>query len=93
MLLVFGWSILLRLTLRVLPPCLQEVGWFDREENSSGVLTSKLSSDAVSVKGMSGDTLGLLTQVSVDLNVERPTRCFKCLLIMELSFLERRRCA
>ena len=41
----------------------QEVGWYDQEKNSSGVLTSKLSADALAVKGQFGDTMGLLTQV------------------------------
>ena len=40
----------------------QEVGWYDQERNSSGVLTSKLSADALAVKGQFGDTMGLLTQ-------------------------------
>ncbi|GFH06183.1 uncharacterized protein HaLaN_00773, partial [Haematococcus lacustris] len=39
-----------------------EVGWFDREENSSGVLTTKLGSDANYVRGAVGDTLGLILQ-------------------------------
>ena len=43
----------------------QEVGWYDDERNSSGVLTSKLSADALAVKGQFGDTMGLLTQVGV----------------------------
>jgi hypothetical protein len=42
---------------------LQEVGWYDEDRNSSGVLTSKLSADALSVKGQFGDTMGMLTQV------------------------------
>ena len=41
----------------------QEVGWFDEDRNSSGVLTSKLSSDALAVKGQFGDTMGMMTQV------------------------------
>ena len=41
----------------------QEVGWFDDEENSSGILTSKLSADALAVKGQFGDSMGLITQV------------------------------
>ena len=45
----------------------QEVGWFDDERNSSGVLTSKLSADALAVKGQFGDTMGLLTQNLVTL--------------------------
>ena len=28
----------------------QEVGWYDRQENSSGVLASKLNADAMAVK-------------------------------------------
>ena len=54
----------------IIPPCCppaaarpQEVGWYDEERNSSGVLASKLSSDALAVKGQFGDTMGLLTQV------------------------------
>ncbi|GFH24318.1 ATP-binding cassette transporter [Haematococcus lacustris] len=39
-----------------------EVGWFDRDENSSGVLTTKLGSDASYVRGAVGDTLGLMLQ-------------------------------
>ena len=42
---------------------LQEVGWYDEDRNSSGVLTSKLSADALSVKGQFGDSIGLLTHV------------------------------
>ncbi|EFN58606.1 hypothetical protein CHLNCDRAFT_34209 [Chlorella variabilis] len=45
----------------------QEVGWYDEDRNSSGVLSSKLSSDALSVKGQFGDTMGLLTQNLVTL--------------------------
>ena len=47
---------------------LQEVGWFDEDRNSSGVLSSKLSSDALAVKGQFGDTMGLLTQVGTRLS-------------------------
>ena len=48
-----------------LPACLlQEVGWYDEDRNNSGVLTSKLSADALAVKGQFGDTMGLLTQVN-----------------------------
>lgn len=45
----------------------QEVGWYDEDRNSSGVLTSKLSADALSVKGQFGDTMGMLTQNMVTL--------------------------
>ncbi|KAI8112886.1 hypothetical protein M9434_004206 [Picochlorum sp. BPE23] len=45
----------------------QEIGWFDDEKNSSGVLTTKLSTDAMAVKGQFGDSMGLLTQNTVTL--------------------------
>jgi len=45
----------------------QEVGWYDDERNNSGVLTSKLSADAMAVKGQFGDTMGLITQNLVTL--------------------------
>ena len=40
----------------------QEVGFFDKESNSSGALTSRLSSDAMAVRGQFGDTMGLVVQ-------------------------------
>jgi ATP-binding cassette subfamily B (MDR/TAP) protein 1 len=45
----------------------QEIGWYDEEKNSSGVLATKLSSDSLAVKGQFGDTMGLLTQNIVTL--------------------------
>ena len=45
----------------------QEIGWYDDDRNSSGVLTSKLSADALAVKGQFGDTMGMLTQNLVTL--------------------------
>ena len=33
----------------------QEVGWFDREENSSGALSLRLSSDTSAIRGALGD--------------------------------------
>lgn len=52
-----------------MPPlvCPQEVGWYDEDRNASGVLASKLSSDALAVKGQFGDTMGLLLQVGTRL--------------------------
>jgi ATP-binding cassette subfamily B (MDR/TAP) protein 1 len=40
----------------------QEVGWYDDDRNSSGVLSSKLATDAAAVRGQFGDTMGLLAQ-------------------------------
>lgn len=33
----------------------QEVGWFDKEENSSGALSSRLSADTAAIRGALGD--------------------------------------
>jgi len=41
----------------------QEIGWYDDDRNSSGVLASKLSADALAVKGQFGDTMGMLVAV------------------------------
>ncbi|CAM6099089.1 unnamed protein product [Calypogeia fissa] len=38
----------------------QEIGWFDEEANSSGAISSRLSSDAAAVRGIVGDALSLL---------------------------------
>ncbi|CAL8467005.1 g6541 [Coccomyxa elongata] len=40
----------------------QEVGWFDREENASGALASRLSADTAAIRGALGDQVGLLVQ-------------------------------
>lgn len=41
----------------------QEISFFDDEENSTGALTSKLSTDAQYIQGASGVTLGTILQV------------------------------
>jgi ATP-binding cassette subfamily B (MDR/TAP) protein 1 len=41
----------------------QEVGWFDKEEHASGILTSKLASEATLVEGLVGSRMGLTIQV------------------------------
>ncbi|CAF0800398.1 unnamed protein product [Adineta ricciae] len=38
----------------------QEMGWFDREENNLGALVTQLSSDASSLKGLSGLRMGVI---------------------------------
>lgn len=48
-------------------PCLtchgySQIGWHDRDENSSGALTTRLATDASYVRGAVGDTLGLIVQ-------------------------------
>ena len=43
----------------------QEIGFFDLDANSSGALTTRLSSDASQVRGAVGDTLALLLQNGV----------------------------
>ncbi|KAI3803627.1 hypothetical protein L1987_31784 [Smallanthus sonchifolius] len=39
-----------------------EISWFDKSENSSGLIGAKLSADAASVRGLVGDNLSLLVQ-------------------------------
>ena len=42
----------------------QEIGWFDLDENNLGALVTRLSSDAASLKGLTGPTLAaILTAV------------------------------
>ncbi|CAF3666385.1 unnamed protein product [Adineta steineri] len=38
----------------------QEIGWFDREENDLGALVTQLSQDAASLKGLSGQRMGVI---------------------------------
>eukprot|EP00850_Spirogloea_muscicola_P002385 SM000009S23514 [mRNA] locus=s9:452194:477102:- [translate_table: standard] len=40
----------------------RQVGWFDKDENSSGAVASRLASDATLVKAAAGDRLALLLQ-------------------------------
>ena len=40
----------------------QEVAFFDLDENSSGALSSRLSTDTASIRGAVGDQMGLLAQ-------------------------------
>ncbi|KAL1915703.1 uncharacterized protein VTP21DRAFT_6462 [Calcarisporiella thermophila] len=40
----------------------QEIGWFDRDENASGVLTSRLTSDATMIEGLAGPTFGTIME-------------------------------
>lgn len=39
-----------------------DIGWFDKPEHSSGAIGTRLSTDAVSVRRVVGDTLALLVQ-------------------------------
>ncbi|KAH7622925.1 putative ABC transporter B family member 4 [Nannochloris sp. 'desiccata'] len=41
----------------------QEVGWYDREENSSSAIIARLEADAYSVKGRASDTFGMYSQI------------------------------
>ena len=40
----------------------QEVGWFDKPENSSGAIAGRLSTDTLHIRGAVGDRLGLVIQ-------------------------------
>ncbi|KAK9348930.1 P-loop containing nucleoside triphosphate hydrolase protein [Lipomyces starkeyi] len=44
----------------------QDIAFFDRDENSTGALTSTLSRDAQSVEGLSGATLGQILNAAVN---------------------------
>lgn len=46
---------------------MQEVGWFDRDENNSAAITGRLAVDAMAVRGAVGDQLGMFTQNIVTL--------------------------
>lgn len=41
-----------------------EISWFDKLENSSGAIGARLSADASAVRGIVGDALGYLVQIS-----------------------------
>ncbi|KAJ3078378.1 ATP-binding cassette, sub-B (MDR TAP), member 4, partial [Quaeritorhiza haematococci] len=43
----------------------QEIGFFDEERNSTGVLTARLADDAAQVKGLTGQLMGTLLQAFV----------------------------
>jgi ATP-binding cassette subfamily B (MDR/TAP) protein 1 len=45
----------------------QDIEYFDREENSTGALTSFLSTETTHLAGMSGSTLGTILSVSITL--------------------------
>jgi ATP-binding cassette subfamily B (MDR/TAP) protein 1 len=39
-----------------------EISWFDKDENSSGQVSARLSADATTVKGAIGDRISLMVQ-------------------------------
>ncbi|XP_011409250.2 PREDICTED: bile salt export pump-like [Amphimedon queenslandica] len=43
----------------------QEIGWFDNERNSSGILATRLAQDASRVQGATGSRLGTLIETFV----------------------------
>ncbi|KAK7205802.1 P-loop containing nucleoside triphosphate hydrolase protein, partial [Myxozyma melibiosi] len=45
----------------------QDIAFFDRDENTTGALTSTLSRDAQSIEGLSGATLGQILNCSINL--------------------------
>ncbi|XP_058867702.1 ATP-dependent translocase ABCB1 [Acipenser ruthenus] len=47
----------------------QEIGWFDKNENATGVLTTRLATDASLVKGAAGTRLGLFANSVCTLGV------------------------
>lgn len=38
------------------------MGWFDKEENSSGAIAGRLSTDTLHIRGAVGDQLGMIVQ-------------------------------
>ncbi|CAG0904615.1 unnamed protein product [Cyprideis torosa] len=47
----------------------QEISWYDRDENNTGTLTSRLSGDAASMQGASGSRVGTVTQALTTLTM------------------------
>lgn len=41
-----------------------EISWFDKDENSSGQVSARLSADATTVRGAIGDRISLVVQNS-----------------------------
>ncbi|CAI7780581.1 unnamed protein product [Closterium sp. NIES-53] len=60
---VVGYSLIRRVRALCFSSVLrQEIGWFDMEENSSGAIGARLSTDAAQVRGMVGDQMALMVQ-------------------------------
>ncbi|KAJ0788784.1 putative ABC-type xenobiotic transporter [Helianthus annuus] len=62
---VAGCKLIRRIRLKCFEKVVQmEISWFDKTQNSSGIIGAKLSTDAASVRGLVGDNLSLLVQNS-----------------------------
>ncbi|KAK9062090.1 hypothetical protein SSX86_019275 [Deinandra increscens subsp. villosa] len=62
---VAGCKLIRRIRLKCFERVVQmEISWFDKTQNSSGIIAAKLSTDAASVRGLVGDNLSLLVQNS-----------------------------
>ncbi|KAM7487966.1 hypothetical protein LguiB_025450 [Lonicera macranthoides] len=60
---VAGCKLIKRIRLMCFEKVVQmEISWFDKTENSSGAIGARLSTDALAVRGLVGDTLALLVQ-------------------------------
>ncbi|GJV17415.1 ABC transporter B family member 21-like protein [Tanacetum coccineum] len=62
-----------------------EVGWFDKQENSSGAIGARLSADAANVRGLVGDALAQIVQDSASVAaglVIAFTACWQLALII-----------
>ncbi|TMX01574.1 hypothetical protein EJD97_024255 [Solanum chilense] len=67
---VMGERLIKRLREEMLTSLLTfEVGWYDRDENTSAVICSKLSTDASMVRSLVGDRTSLLVQVLVSASI------------------------
>lgn len=61
-----GWQLTKRVRLRAFESLLrQEIGYFDRSENSCGAISGRLSLDAMSVQQMIGTRLGIVFEALV----------------------------
>jgi len=63
----------------------QDIGFFDDENNGTGILTTKLSSDAAMIKGMTGERIGislsLVTTITVGLLIALVS-CWRMALVI-----------
>nr|XP_043626218.1 ABC transporter B family member 21-like [Erigeron canadensis] len=60
---IAGCKLIWRIRLKCFEKIVQmEISWFDKAENSSGIIGAKLSADAASVRGLVGDNLSVIVQ-------------------------------
>lgn len=45
----------------------QDIGWFDRSENTTGALSARLATDASAVAGLTGQNLAMIVNIAATL--------------------------